>query len=233
MNDEEYKLHMTMWAAMKSPLIIGTDVTIMDAKTYSIYTNPAILAISQDPAGGAIIRKWRYYLSPTDSNGVGEIQMHSGSLDNGDYVVVLLNAATKEMQMNATAADIFLDEGGKKSAEAKSEWDVYDLWANRMPDETANMILNSNSTVGVANVTNYLYNATEMSYAEGIAKNVSVLMGKKVGTMGRMGTLSAKVPSHVSVPLIGRRFEMFADCEMPGCDGIQASTKGFAANSRD
>ena len=32
MTDEEYKLHMTMWAAMKSPLIMGTDVTALDAK---------------------------------------------------------------------------------------------------------------------------------------------------------------------------------------------------------
>ena len=34
MNDEEYKLHFTMWAAMKSPLIMGTDVIAIDAKSY-------------------------------------------------------------------------------------------------------------------------------------------------------------------------------------------------------
>lgn len=180
MTDEEYKLHMTMWAAMKSPLIIGTDVNTMDAKTYSIYTNPAILALSQDPAGAAIIRKWRYYTSPGDYYGIGEIQMHSGNLDNGEYVVVLLNASPHEMHMNATAADIFVDEGGKKSAEANSVWDVYDLWANRMPDSVANQVLKSNSTVGIQGLEKYWYNATQMSYAEGIAANHTLLMGTKV-----------------------------------------------------
>ena len=127
-----------------------------------------------------MIRKWRYYVSPGDQFGIGEIQMHSGNLDNGDYVVVLLNAATHEMHMNATAADIFVDQGGRISAEAKSHWDVYDLWANRMPDSVANQILKSNSTVGVAQAKNYLYNTTEMSYADGIAANHTLLMGKKV-----------------------------------------------------
>ena len=60
-------------------------------------------------------------------------------------MVVLMNAATQDMHMNATAADIFWDEGGKKSVEAKSEWDVYDLWANRMPDSVAEMILGQNT----------------------------------------------------------------------------------------
>jgi alpha-galactosidase len=180
MSDEEYKLHMTMWAAMKSPLIIGTDINTMDAKTYSIYTNPAILALSQDPAGSPIIRKWRYFVRPGDVYGIGEIQMYSGNLDNGDYVVVLLNSASQEMHMNATAADIFVDEGGSKSAEAKSAWDVYDLWANRMPNHVANQVLNANSTVGINDLENYYYNATAMSYAEGIASNHTLLMGTKV-----------------------------------------------------
>ena len=165
---------------MKSPLIMGTDVTALDAKAYSIYTNPAILAVSQDPAGAAIIRKWRKYVGPGDDFEQGEIQMHSGNLDNGDWVVVLLNAATKEMQMTAEAGDIFLDDGGKKSTEAKSSWDVYDLWANRMPDSVANMIVQQNMTIQAANATSYYYNATAMSYKEGIAKNHTLLMGTKV-----------------------------------------------------
>ena len=85
--------------------------------------------------------------------------------------------------MNATAADIFSDEGGSKSAEARSNWDVYDLWANRMPDPVANQILRSNNTAGVARAQHYLYNATEMSYADGIAANHTLLMGKKVSAI--------------------------------------------------
>ena len=208
MSDDEYKLHMTMWAAMKSPLIMGTDIRSMDAPTYSIYTNPAIIALNQDPLGAPVIRKWRYYVPG------GEIQMHSGNLASNDWVVVLLNAASEEMHMNATAADIFWDNGGSKSMEAQSSWDMYDLWANRMPDSVADQILKANSTVGVANVDNYLYNSTAMSYTDGIMANHTLLMGTKVcrqfinriwnylltrlqvGTFGAQGTLKSIVPPH-------------------------------------
>ena len=90
--------------------------------------------------------------------------MHSGNLDNGDYVVVLLNAATKPMHMTADAADIFLDEGGKISTEAKSNWDVYDLWANRMPDDVANMIVKQNMTIHAAGATKYYYNGQYIAH---------------------------------------------------------------------
>ena len=86
MTDDEYKLHMTMWyvaagphstpllqpssipgtvliadlcrALFKSPLILGTDITLLSPSTLSIIANPAILAISQDPAGNAAFRVW-------------------------------------------------------------------------------------------------------------------------------------------------------------------------------
>lgn len=193
MTDDEYKLHFTMWAALKSPLIMGNDVRTIDAKSYSILTNPAIIALNQDPAGASMQRRWRYYVSPTDSYGGGEIQMWSGNLAQGDYVMVLLNAANQPMHMNASLADIFVDNGGAQSAEAKQSWDLYDLWANRMPDSVANMVLSSNSTV---NATSHLYNSTAKSYKDGIMANDTLLMGKHVGTVKGLGTVSAVVPKH-------------------------------------
>ncbi|WPH02410.1 glycoside hydrolase family 27 protein [Acrodontium crateriforme] len=193
MTDDEYKLHFTMWAALKSPLIMGNDIRTIDAKSYSILTNPAIIALNQDPAGASMQRRWRYYVSPTDAYGGGEIQMWSGNLAQGDYVMVLLNAANQDMHMNATLADIFVDNGGAQSAEAKGSWDLYDLWANRMPDSVANRILGANST---ANATEYLYNATAKSYKEGIMANETLLMGKHIGSVKGLGTVSAVVPKH-------------------------------------
>ena len=178
------------------PLIIGTDVRVLSAQSLSIYTNPAILALSQDPSGASAQRRWRYYVPSTDNNGVGEIQLWSGNLAQGDQVVILLNAANQDLYMNATLADIFLDNGGAISTQAKSDWDIYDLWAQRMPNATAEMILDTNSTVGVANATNYLYNSTAQSYAQGIAKNETILMGTHIGIVQALGTLSAMVPRH-------------------------------------
>ncbi|KAF1350691.1 alpha-galactosidase/alpha-n-acetylgalactosaminidase [Delphinella strobiligena] len=195
MNDDEYKLHMTMWAATKSPLIIGADVRSLDANAYSIYTNPAVLAISQDPTGSSIVRHWRYFVDP-DDNGQGEISMWSGTLSQGDYILVLLNAANSSMSMNATLADIFIDNGGAKSTEAQQSWDLYDIWGNRIPNSTANLILDSNSTMAAMNITSYYWNATETSFADGIAANNSLLLGTKVGSVAALGTVMADVPRH-------------------------------------
>ncbi|KAF2725802.1 glycoside hydrolase family 27 protein [Polychaeton citri CBS 116435] len=196
MSDDEYKAHFTLWAALRSPLVMGTDIRTIDASTYSILTNPAVLALSQDPTGGSAQRRWRYYVPNTDSYGIGEIQMWSGQLAQGDYVVLLLNAANQDMMLNATLADIFVDQGGAKSDEAQATWDKYDLWANRMPNATANAIINANSTANAPDVSKYYYNATAKSYAEGIMANETILMGTQDGQVEPLGTLSALVPRH-------------------------------------
>jgi len=47
----EYTTHFSLWAAMKSPLLIGCDVTKMSADTKNILTNDEVIAISQDKLG--------------------------------------------------------------------------------------------------------------------------------------------------------------------------------------
>lgn len=196
MTDEEYKTHMTMWAAVKSPLIIGADVRSLDAQAYSIYTNPAIIAINQDPTGSSANQRWRIPVKSTDSYGIGEIQLWAGSLAQGEYVVILFNGANSDMYLNATLADIFVDDGGSRSKQARSSWDMYDLWGSRMPNSTASAILSSNSTASVADLSNYFYNSTAKSYHDGIMANNTVLMGSKCGSVGPLGTISATVPRH-------------------------------------
>jgi len=196
MSDEEYKLHMTMWAATKSPLIMGTDIRSLSASSLSIYTNPAILAISQDPLGTSAVRRWHYDVNDVDQYGLGSVSMWSGGLAQGDVVVILLNAGNVDRPMNATLADIFVDNGGALAPQAALSYDVYDLWANRMPNATANAIIDANSTMAAMNVTNYYYNATQTSYADGIMANNTLLMGTKCGSVQSLGTLSATVPRH-------------------------------------
>lgn len=203
MTDEEYKLHFSMWAMMKSPLIMGTDVRSMNAKTLSIYSNSAVIAISQDPAGSAGIRNWRYYVNATDEYGQGEISLWTGGLANGDWVVALVNAGNTSLTMNATLVDIFFDRSSSGSSGPspllKQTWDVYDLWANRMDDMTANAILYGNSTMNssmIACNSTMRYNATSTSYADGLAANNTALIGKMTTSIAPMGTLKADVPRH-------------------------------------
>ena len=51
MNHDEYKSHFSLWAALKSPLILGNDVANMTAETASILKNAEIIAVNQDPLG--------------------------------------------------------------------------------------------------------------------------------------------------------------------------------------
>ncbi len=51
MTATEYRTHMSMWAMMAAPLIIGTDLRGASAETMDILTNSEIIAVDQDPLG--------------------------------------------------------------------------------------------------------------------------------------------------------------------------------------
>ncbi|KAK9365069.1 glycoside hydrolase superfamily [Lipomyces kononenkoae] len=191
MDDEEYKAHFSMWAALKSPLLLGNDVSVLDAKALSILTNPAIIAVSQDPLGVAASRMYRYYVNDTDQYGQGEIQLWSGPLSGGDQVVILLNAGNISRTMKASLEEVFRQQTGI-SPEVSNDWDIYDLWANRMDLELAQSIIDG---TGKPSPEVY-YNATETSYKDGLAGGNPVLLGKLVGKVGAGGTIEREVARH-------------------------------------
>ncbi|KAH8890710.1 glycoside hydrolase [Thozetella sp. PMI_491] len=53
LTEAEERAHFGLWAIMKSPIIMGTDMTKLKASTLQIIKNKAILAINQDPLGSA------------------------------------------------------------------------------------------------------------------------------------------------------------------------------------
>lgn len=195
MSDDEYKVMFTMWAAAKSPLIIGTNVIELTPQSYSIYMNPAIIALNQDPLGTAVTRQWRYYVSDTDQYGEGEISMFSGPLYGDNQVVILLNAGNSSRMMNASLAEIFVDSGGADSPSAKMNYDMFDLWGNRMDNETAEAILSTNNTVA-GNYNSTWLNVTETSYAQALMNNDTRVLGKACGTLTAGGTIQTMVPRH-------------------------------------
>ena len=187
-------------AILKSPLIMGTAIPDMSPQTLSIYSNPAVIAISQDPLGASAHRVWQYP-APSD----GSYSLWVGDLADGDHVLALLNAGNVPLTMNASLVDIFFDASSTSSSggpapEIMHSWDVYDLWANRMDNATASSILSGNATVNgtVTGGTNSTtrYNSTRMSYADGLARNESALLGSRVGAIAPMGTLIATVERH-------------------------------------
>jgi alpha-galactosidase len=194
---------------------MGNDFTRITPASFSILSNAAVIAVNQDPMGSNAVRRWTQAVNDTDAYGQGSIQLWSGPLNSttggeqDDYVVVLLNGGNSSRTMNATLADIFIDSGTSGTApEVKLSWEVRDLWAIRLSDQAAGAIVNAanrtvtNGTVDVfGNETALLYNATQQSYAEGIAKADPALLGKVSTTVPASGTITASVAPHGVVML--------------------------------
>lgn len=198
MTDDEYKAHFSMWAAIKSPLVMGNDLRTLSAKALTILNNPAVIAINQDPGGRSISRIRRDFDIAEDKYGIGETHVWSGSLHGGDQVVVFLNAGGEDKKISATLAEIFLHDGPEGSAtQVKGTWEIHDLWANRMEEKVAQKILDApvDEAVKLLKDANW-YNSTALSYKEGLQKSDERLLGKKIGKIAPGGNLTTMVKSH-------------------------------------
>lgn len=199
--DDEYITHFSMWAMMSSPLLIGTNVLTLSPANLAIYSNPAVIALNQDPSAGAGVRKWRYLVNDTDIYGQGETSLWTRSLKNGDRVIALINGGNSTRTMNATLFDIFLDEATAgtfiPAIELNESWDVYDLWANRMSNTEAASLINGTAPIvtSTSNSTSR-YNATALSFVDGLNLTHPALFGTKVGSIAPHGTWTAEVARH-------------------------------------
>ena len=194
MTDDEYVAHFSMWAALKSPLLIGTDLRELTAPTLTILNNPAVIAVNQDPIGKAVSMVRQDFNVKKDKYGQGEIQVWSGPLFPNDQLVILFNAADDSTTMETDLNEIFLHEGPEGSApQVKYEYDVYDLWADRMSDDQAQKILDGDESQFAEG----WYHSIETSYQDGLASDDKRLLGRKIGNLSPENPqLEAEVPRH-------------------------------------
>lgn len=83
---EEYKLHMSVWSILASPLMIGCDVRNMSKETVELFTNRGMLAINQDKRG------CRPYISNREETAErGASPVFVRVLDGGDIAVCITN----------------------------------------------------------------------------------------------------------------------------------------------
>ena len=189
MTFEEYKAHFGMWAALKSPLLIGADLRSLDAEALTVLNNPAVIAVSQDPLGKSVARIARDRMVKKDKYGEGETHIWSGSLYPNDQLLIFLNAADEDLEMSTTLDEVFIKEGaGGMAPQSKVQWDMFDLWGNMMEKETAKGALQGN-------VPKSWYNSTEIPYKDGLQLGDERLLGKKVGIAGP-GQIKVHVPRH-------------------------------------
>ena len=108
--NEQYT-HVSLWAMMCSPLLIGTDLTKLDPFTKSLLTNPLVIEISQDTLGKPARR-----IRHIDAESVW-----TRPLANGDIAVALVNRYPFAREMSVDFGELGI--GG--------EWYVRDQWTHK------------------------------------------------------------------------------------------------------
>lgn len=198
-------------SAVKSPLIMGNDLRVMKPSDLSILSNAAVIAVNQDPLGSSASRRWIRVPGSTNPYSGPALQLWTGSLqsttdsDQDDMLVLMINGLDEPTTMNASLAEIFADSGpAGRAPQIKMSWEVRDLWANRMSDETAAAIIAAsgaagNTTTGWNATTaggSARFNATATSYKQGLADKNELLLGNVTTVVLPSGTVSANVEAH-------------------------------------
>lgn len=109
MSQDEYRTHMTLWAMMSAPLVLGNDVRHMTPETLSLLTNREVIAIDQDGLGAQGL--------PARKEGATEVW--TKKLADGSTAVGLFNRGEETTLISGSWADI--------KVEGTS---VRDLWAH-------------------------------------------------------------------------------------------------------
>ncbi|MEV0819625.1 NPCBM/NEW2 domain-containing protein [Nonomuraea rubra] len=102
MTATEYRTHMSMWAMMAAPLIIGTDLRTASAETLAILGNRELIAIDQDRLGvqGAVV---------SDENG---LMVLDKPLANGDRAIALYNSTDTLATVSVATGETGLRDAG-------------------------------------------------------------------------------------------------------------------------
>jgi alpha-galactosidase len=118
---EENRSHFAMWAALKSPLILGTPLAEVSDDIVRILVNKELLAFNQDPVYGASAQPYRWGLDDGSIN--HPPQYWTGSSVKGIHVFIV-NTEDKEVTLSA----IFDEIPGLKGM--GSEFLVHDMWTS-------------------------------------------------------------------------------------------------------
>jgi len=108
LNAAEERSHMTLWAMLAAPLMLGNDIRQMTPETLAVLSNREVIAVDQDPLG-----KQGYRLR---QDGDGEVWVKP--LARGEWAVALFNRGR-----SAVSVRVDWQEMGLKSVPS-----VRDLW---------------------------------------------------------------------------------------------------------
>eukprot|EP00249_Psilotum_nudum_P018602 c26881_g1_i4 orf=116-1372(+) len=113
MTTEEYRSHFSIWAIMKSPLLMSCDIRNMDADTFEILSAKEVISVNQDALG----------VQGKKVSSEGGLEVWAGPLTDNRVAVVLWNRRDSEADITAHWADIGLPPTTVVA--------VRDLWQHR------------------------------------------------------------------------------------------------------
>ncbi|KAJ5619125.1 alpha-galactosidase/alpha-n-acetylgalactosaminidase [Penicillium lagena] len=137
----QQQTHFAFWAALKSPLIISTDLATLSKESTAVLTNKDIIAVNQDPLGKAV-----NYIETASTE--GSIQVWAGEIQDG-YVVLLFNEKYLEQTYTVTFHSLGLDitglTGVKELWSGESYGKIQTIKTNLAPYQTLVFKLKINS----------------------------------------------------------------------------------------
>ncbi|KAI5118570.1 hypothetical protein M0805_005861 [Coniferiporia weirii] len=123
MTVDEVKSHFTAWALMKSPLLIGANLSAIKDSDLEVLKNQEIIAINQDPVVGTSISPFRWGVNPDwTSDPLNPAGYWSGPSQNGT-VIMLLNTLNEP-------TDMFFNLTESPWVRAGRQYAVRDLWTH-------------------------------------------------------------------------------------------------------
>ena len=116
---EENRSHFALWAALKSPLIIGTPLDGIKPEILEILSNRELIAFNQDPIFGAPAKPYKWGVNPNFSwNQTHPAEYWSGQSSRGTHVFAL-----NTLDDAATKTIVFAEVPG---LDTDTEYVVYD-----------------------------------------------------------------------------------------------------------
>lgn len=110
--DEQYS-HISLWALLSAPLLIGCDMTQLDEFTLSLLTNDEVLEVNQDILGNQAGCMAKY----------GDVEIWAKKLEDGSMAVGVFNRGLFSTNFQLS----FDDLGMKKKLSVRDLWQQKDL----------------------------------------------------------------------------------------------------------
>jgi alpha-galactosidase len=118
---QESRSHFALWAALKSPLIIGTPLHGIKPEILEILSNKELIAFNQDPVVGVAARPYKWGVNTDFTwNQTHPAEYWSGLSSKGVHVFALNT-------LNSTQTKV-IDFAEVPELEADVEYTVFDSW---------------------------------------------------------------------------------------------------------